>query len=143
MAKSRRTKRSDGLLQKLFRVNGKAYTVYGHTEAELSEKEKIKKESIEKGIAKHDNPTVSEYYDRWLKGRKDTVSEATIRTQDKFFGIMKNIKINELSMKFGDIKLKEVKIEMGVYLALGIGKIIHRLGKSFPRPVLVLSRHSV
>lgn len=113
---SRRTKRADGLLQKTFRVeiNGvkKQYVVYGHTEQELSEKEQRKREEIAKGIEKRENPTVSEYYETWLKGRRATVSEATIRTQGKFFGVMSKIKLSDASnMAFGDMKIKAVKKE--------------------------------
>ena len=107
----RRTKRTDGLLQKSFRINGKKYIVYGHSEDELSEKAVAKKEAVKKGIEKHDNPTVNEYYSRWLVGRKETVSEATIRTQDKFFGIMKAVKIDALGVTFGEIKMQKVTIE--------------------------------
>lgn len=113
---SRRTKRADGLLQKTFRVevNGvkKQFAVYGHTELELSEKEQRKREEIAKGIEKRENPTVSEYYETWLKGRRATVSEATIRTQDKFFGVMARIKLpNASNLAFGAMKIKRVKKE--------------------------------
>ena len=113
---SRRTKRADGLLQKTFRVevNGvkKQFAVYGHTEQELSEKEQKKRLEIAKGIEKRENPTVSEYYETWLKGRRATVSEATIRTQGKFFGVVSKIKLSDASnMAFGDMKIKSVKKE--------------------------------
>lgn len=113
---ARRKKRADGLMQKSFRVKvkgvSKQYTVYGRSEKELSEKEQAKREMLERGIEKQDNPSVSEYYEGWVKGRRETVSEATIRTQDKFFGVIKDIKIADLSnIRFGDLKIKEVKIE--------------------------------
>ena len=113
---ARRTKRADGLLQKSFRVKvkgvNKQFVVYGHTEKELTEKEKRKREEIENGIEKQDNPSVSEYYDRWVEGRRETVSEATIRAQNKFFGVMKKIKMGELSnIAFGEMKLRAVTID--------------------------------
>lgn len=113
---ARRTKRADGLMQKSFRIKikgiNKQFVVYGHTEKELSEKEQAKREEIERGIDKQENPTLSEYYDRWLKGRKETVSEATLRTQEKIFNIIKNEKIEELSnICFGDMKIKDIDID--------------------------------
>lgn len=113
---ARRTKRADGLMQKSFRVKvkgvSKQFVVYGHNEKELSEKEQAKRNEIEKGLEKQENPSVSQYYDRWVKGRAKTVSEATLRTQGKYFGVIKAVKIAELAnICFGDIKIKEVNIE--------------------------------
>ena len=62
-------KRADGLMQKSFSVQEKRYVVYGHTAKELFEKELAKREEIEKGLEKRNNPTVSEYYERWTKAR--------------------------------------------------------------------------
>ena len=98
---ARRTKRADGLMQKKFYIKikgvNKQFVVYGHTEKELSEKEQAKREEIKKGIDRQENPSVCEYYDRWSAGRRETVSEATIRTQEKIFCIMKDIKISNLA----------------------------------------------
>lgn len=113
---ARRTKRSDGLMQKSFRVKIKGVTkqfvVYGHSEKELTEKEQEKRKEIESGIEKQENPSVSDYYSRWINGRKESVSEATLRTQEKYFGVISSIKLAELSnIRFGDMKIKEVNIE--------------------------------
>ena len=69
-------------------------------EQELFEKEQVKREEIKKGLEKQENPSVSDYYERWVKGRKETISEATLRTQDKFFGVMKKVKMADLSRKW-------------------------------------------
>ena len=113
---ARRKKRDDGLMQKKFcvKIKGvtKQFVVYGHTEAELTEKENTKREQVLKGIEKADNPTVSEYYDRWMQGRRETISEATLRIQDKFFSVMRKIEMKDLSgMRFGDLKIRDVTIE--------------------------------
>lgn len=113
---ARRTKRNDGLLQKKFRVkiNGasKQFVVYGRTEKELSEKEQAKRAQLEHGIEKQENPSVADYFERWLRGREGSVSEATLRTQEKYFGVMKDIRITDFSnLCFGEMKLKEVRIE--------------------------------
>ena len=112
----RRTKRSDGLLQKSFRVKikgiSKKFIVYGHSEKELSEKEHLKRKEISRKLYLVDDPTVEEYYERWLKGRWGTVSESTIRGQDKSFQAIKRVKNSHFSnLRFGDIKMKEVTID--------------------------------
>ena len=114
---ARRTKRADGLMQKGFRMEikgvSKLFIVYGHNEKELSEKEQAKRAEIEQGILKQDNPTITDYYDRWVDGRRGTVTEATLRMNDKFFGIIKKITLPELSnIRFGDIRMRDIDIEI-------------------------------
>lgn len=113
---ARRKKRDDGLMQKNFRIKvrgvWKQFVVYGHTEAELSEKEREKREQVLKGVEKVENPTVSEYYDKWMQSRRETVSEATLRIQDKFFSVMSKVQMKDLSgVRFGDLKIKDVTID--------------------------------
>ena len=74
-------KRADGRMQKAFTVNGKKCVVYGHSTKELFEEELAKREEIEKGLEKRNNPTVSECYERWTEARRGTVSDATLRAQ--------------------------------------------------------------
>ena len=113
---ARRKKRADGLLQKSFRIKikgvSKQFVVYGHNERELSEKEKAKREEIESGIRIQNDPTVEEYYRRWVRGRKETVSSNTLRSQDQLFGVVIKIKMADLSnIYFGDMKIRSVTIE--------------------------------
>ncbi len=114
---ARRTKRADGLMQKSFRVKikgvSKQFVVYGHNEKELSEKEQAKREEIEQGVSKQENPTLSDYYLRWIDGRRGTITEATLRGQDKFFGVIKKIEIPQLlNIRFGDMRIKDVDIDV-------------------------------
>lgn len=114
---ARRTKRADGLMQKSFRVKikgvSKQFVVYGHNEKELSEKEQAKREEIEQGVLKQENPTLSDYYLRWIDGRRGTITEATLRGQDKFFGVIKKIEIPQLlNIRFGDMRIKDVDIDV-------------------------------
>ena len=114
---ARRTKRADGLMQKKIRINikgvSKQFVVYGHNEKELTEKEQAKREEIEQGLLKHDNPTIKDYYSRWVDGRRGTVTEATLRMNDKFFGIIGKITIPELSnIRFGEIRMRDIDIEV-------------------------------
>ncbi len=114
---ARRSKRADGLLQKKFRVNikgvSKQFIVYGHNEKELTEKEQAKRTEIEQGVLKQDNPTITDYYYRWVDGRRGTVTEATLRMNDKFFGIIRKITLPDLSnIRFGDIRMRDIDIEI-------------------------------
>lgn len=109
MAK-KKAKRQDGLMQKGFRVNGKLYMVYGHSTQELFEKEKAKREAIEKGLEKLHNPTIAEYYEQWAETRRGTVTESTLRGQQKIFNAIKVIRIPPQDIEFGKLKFKEVTI---------------------------------
>ena len=114
---ARRSKRSDGLLQKSFRVKirgiSKQFVVYGHNESELIKKELAKRAEIEQGIAKLDNPTVSDYFCRWIERRRGTVKEATIRMDNKIFGVVSKITVPELSnIRFADLRMQDVDIEV-------------------------------
>lgn len=116
---SRRKKRDDGLMQKFFRVNikgvSKSFIVYGHTEMELLEKEMAKRAEIEKGLETVIDPTVSEYYERWADSRRGIVSEATLRTQDKFMCVILGQRVDiagSVVALFGDVKLKAVDINI-------------------------------
>lgn len=104
-------KRSDGYIKKTFTVNGKKYYVYGKNAKELFEKERAKREEIENGFEKRNNPTVVEYYERWTKARQGVVSEATLRTQQKIFNIVSDIDIDNASRTFGELKIREVGID--------------------------------
>jgi integrase len=112
---ARGKKRADGLYQRTFRIKirntYKKYTVYGHSEQELSQKENAKREQIKKGLEKYNNPTVAEYYERWSQGRIVHIAPSTYRTQDKIFGLLMNIEIhNPTKIKFGQIKMRDVDI---------------------------------
>ncbi|MBQ8940676.1 MAG: site-specific integrase [Firmicutes bacterium] len=104
-------KRTDGYLKRSFTIEGKRYYVYGKNQKELLEKEVAKRVEVETGIERHDNPTVTEYYDRWSYDRAGTVSEATIRTQAKIFNIVKDVRIPDLNRSFGELKMQSVTID--------------------------------
>ena len=114
---ARRTKRTDGLMQKSFRVKikgvSKQFVVYGHNEKELTEKEQAKRAEIEQGVLNQDNPTIVAYYSRWRDGRVGTVKEATLRMNDKVLGIVKEITLPALSnIHFGEMRMRDVDIEV-------------------------------
>ena len=79
----------------------------------MTDKEQAKRAEIEQGILKIDDPTINDYFLRWRDGRVGTVSEATLRMNDKVFGIVRKIAIPDLSnIHFGDMRMKDVDIEV-------------------------------
>lgn len=115
-------KRKDGLLQKGFRMNGRRYVVYGRTQKELFEAEKAKREAIEKGQERRNNPTFAQYYERWADARRDTVTESTLRTQNKIFNVVSAVYIENAACTFGELKLKEITIDDLRYLQTQLAK---------------------
>ena len=107
----KRVKRADGLLQKKFRVEGKQYIVYGKNEKELFEKEKIKRDEIEQGFAKRNNPTMNEYYERWSDARQNSIKESTLRGQIKMYKAMQSVVIDTACRSFGELKINEITID--------------------------------
>ncbi|MCR5740723.1 MAG: site-specific integrase [Lachnospiraceae bacterium] len=104
-------KRNNGYLQKTFMYKGKRYWVYGKNTEDLFEKEKKKREELEKGFEQRDNPTVNEYYKRWTEGRRDSIKESTLRGQQKEYNVMSMIYIPSAKRTFGELKLKDVTID--------------------------------
>lgn len=104
-------KRSDGYIKKTFTIDGKKYYIYGKNAKELFEKERAKREEIENGFEKRNNPTVKEFYDRWTNARHDSVKESTLRGQIKMFEAIASVEIPSVKRKFGELKLKEVSID--------------------------------
>lgn len=104
-------KRADGLMQKTFTYQGKRYWVYGKDAAELFEKEKQKREDLEKGFESRNNPTMNQYYEQWTEGRRDTIKESTLRGQIKEYGVMSKIFIKSAKRTFGELKIKEITLD--------------------------------
>lgn len=104
-------KRKDGLMQRTFTYKGKRYSVYGHDNTELTEKENLKRAELEKGFQKRENPTLNEYFERWTDRRRGTVSEATMRRNNHMFMAAAKVRIETAASSFGDIKLKEIQLD--------------------------------
>ena len=72
-------KRADGRLQKRFTVEGKRYSIYGFTVAELLEKELKKREEIEKGTYKKNKQVIlDDYFVEFLEQRSKYVKGNTL-----------------------------------------------------------------
>ena len=107
----KRAKRADGRLQKVFTVDGKKYYVYGRSATELFEKEKAKREEIANGFQKRNDPTVTQYYDRWTDARRGTIKESTLRGQIKMYKGISEVYLPSAKRKFDELRLKEVTID--------------------------------
>lgn len=101
------TKRKDGRLQNRFTIDGTRYTVYGWTVAEAKEKERQKREEIEKGLATRGRNTIlRDYVSRWIDGKEGTVKDSTLNCYRKSFPVMLDITIGK--KRFGDMRLVDI-----------------------------------
>ena len=111
MAKQK--KRKNGYYQRSFTFNGKRYFVYGKTMEELNQKETEKRAELQGKKEKRDNPTVSEYAEKWFMRRKDTRKSNTIRGQQLVFNVINatQIEVEDRLYYFGDLKVTDIKPE--------------------------------
>ena len=73
------TKRKNGLFEKRFTVDGKRYSVYGHTTKELAEKEQKKRKEIEQNLNQSlQGITLNKYFERFLNQKRGYVKSTTI-----------------------------------------------------------------
>ena len=130
MSKQRRYK---GLLRRTFTVDNHRYYVYGKTNLELSEKEKKKREEIEKGIMDLYNPTIRDYYNHFTKIRSKEVRPSTIRAQSYQFDNISEV-VMENGYTFGDMRIKDItrrNIEDARQILLESGKTPENLNICF------------
>ena len=104
-------KRADGNYKKSFSVDGKRYYIYGKNPKELFEKEIAKRNEIEQRFEQRNNPTFSQYYERWTDARRGTIKENTIRGQLGVYGVISSVYIPSASRTFGELKIKEITID--------------------------------
>lgn len=104
-------RRADGRLTKTFTVKGKKYFVYGKNAKELFENEKRKREEIEKGFEKRENPTITEYYERWTDARRGTIKDSTLRGQIMMYKVIAKVFIPSCNRSFGELKIKDITID--------------------------------
>ena len=73
------TKRKNGLFEKRFTVDGKRYSVYGHTTKELADKEQEKRKEIEQNLNQSlQGITLNKYFERFLNQKRGYVKSTTI-----------------------------------------------------------------
>ena len=72
-------KRKNGTLQKRFTLDGKRYSIYGHTVPELLEKELLKRQEIERGLYKKNKQVIlDDYFEEFIEQRSKFVKGNTI-----------------------------------------------------------------
>ena len=104
-------KRPDGRYQKGFTFNGRRFFVYGFTEEEIYEAKRQKIEELKKGVERRENPTFKEYFERWMKRRVGTISEASQRGQRTQFNAVAKVIIPGVNKSFADLKIKEITVD--------------------------------
>ncbi len=79
-------KRSDGLLEKRFMVEGKRYSVYGINNKEIEQKERELRKIIEAGsYTSNRKVTLDEYFEEWLVGKRNNTKSNTLKTYKAFY----------------------------------------------------------
>ncbi len=77
------TRRKDGLYQKRFTVNGKRYSVYGHTLNELAENEERKRKEISEGLySTNANITLNQLFEEWKAEKEKNVKSSSLRISE-------------------------------------------------------------
>ena len=74
-------KRKDGYYQTSFMHDGKRYYIYAKSKSELKVKEQEKRAQLQNGDLWRINPTITEYYNVFMRAREGKVKETTIFTQ--------------------------------------------------------------
>ncbi|MBQ6318984.1 MAG: site-specific integrase [Lachnospiraceae bacterium] len=101
-------KRKDGLLEKKITIKGKQYHIYGKTVSELLENEAAKREEINAGYFKRQNPTIRAYCDKWLENIADSISGNSRLAYESQLNKICQMNIADIQRTFGDIKIKDV-----------------------------------
>lgn len=104
-------KRKDGYFKTSFTFDNKRYYIYGKTREELSQKEAQKRKELDSNIQKRTNPTIEEYFDRWLEFHEHEIAPNTYRTDELRKKIICGINIPRANKTLGEIKLKKLLID--------------------------------
>lgn len=101
-------KRKDGRYQRRFTVSGIHCVVMGRNKAELDAKEYKKRQEIESGRATRENPTLDEYFNKWIDAKRGTAKDATLFNYTRTYGVMSRMELPNTGKKLGAMRLKEV-----------------------------------
>ena len=100
-------KRKDGRLATSFTWNGKRYYVYGRTRQELFEKEAARRRALEEKQARRTDPTVQQFFDGWIEGKRGTIKESSIRLYKIIFQRVEDVPLGT-GLSFKDMKIAEI-----------------------------------
>ena len=96
-------RRSDGLLEKRFTVNGKRYSVYAATAKDLADKEQTLRKEIEQGqYTANRNITLNKFFELWIDQKRRTVKTNSVRLYKSHYN-------NHIKDQFGNKKIKSIE----------------------------------
>ncbi|MDE6621275.1 MAG: hypothetical protein K2K74_12470 [Lachnospiraceae bacterium] len=79
-------KRTDGMLEKRFTVDGRRYSIYARTSKELAQKEQEIRKKIEAGIYTDNRSlTLDKYFEEWLTGKRNGTKGNTLKTYKSYY----------------------------------------------------------
>lgn len=124
--------RKDGTLEKRFTHNGVRYSVYGHTNKELLEKEQAKRKELDSNsYVRNKNITLNQYFEEWKERRKGKVKDSTIEQYNCVYNA--NIKYSLGKMQVRKIERRMIlKLQSDLREKVGNSRnnlIIASLGK--------------
>lgn len=96
-------KRTDGMLEKRFTVDGRRYSIYARTSKELAQKEQEIRKKIEAGIyTDNRNLTLDQYFEEWLTGKRNGTKGNTLKTYKSYY-------YKHVSPKIGSRKVQQIE----------------------------------
>lgn len=96
-------KRSDGMLEKRFTVNGKRYSIYGKNTKELSQKEQEVRRMIGTGIyTNNKNLTLDCYFEEWLTRKRGSIKGNSLKWYNAYYK-------GHISPCFGKEKIQKIE----------------------------------
>ena len=107
MAKQKQ--RIDGRISRSFTVNGKRHFIYGRSKQELDRKEYEKRQKLEAGQERRDDPTFAQYYQAWTDTRRDSIKPSTLHSQAGQYNAVAGLEMPDTGGRtFSQLKLSEV-----------------------------------
>lgn len=108
--------RPNGTLQKNFTVNGKRYSVYGKTKKELDEKEREKRNQLDKAsFTDNKKITLNTYFEEWIKFKSLSVKANSIR-------LYKDLYTKHISNSIGCKKIANIHAQDIINLQIELSK---------------------
>lgn len=96
-------KRTDGMLEKRFTVDGRRYSIYARTSKELAQKEQEIRKKIEAGIYTDNRSlTLDKYFEEWLTGKRNGTKGNTLKTYKSYY-------YKHVSPKIGSRKVQQIE----------------------------------
>lgn len=122
-------KKTNGLFEKRFTVDGKRYSAYGHNAKECTENETLMREEIKAGLyTSNRNITLDSYFDEWEKSRTGVIKDSSIKMNRSRYN-------NHIKSVLGETKLQKIEKREIVKLQQNL---VQKLSASTTNSVIVL-----